>query len=71
MLNLNKNLKNCESVNTHLASVFLSVLQTADLGLDIGAQGEPLGYRAEGKSPLAGWGAFRTTTGGSKDIAKF
>lgn len=30
-------------------------LQTGDLGLDIGAQGEPLGYRQEGKSPRHLW----------------
>lgn len=35
--------------------VCVFVLQTADLGLDIGAQGEPLGYRQEGTSPLAGF----------------
>lgn len=69
MLNVDKNLQNCESANTHLTSPLPS--QTADLGLDIGAQGEPLGYRPEGKSPLAGLGAFRGATGGSKDIADF
>lgn len=30
-------------------------LQTGDLGLDIGAQGEPLGYRQDGRSPLYLW----------------
>lgn len=34
-------------------------LQTGDLGLDIGAQGEPLGYRQEGKSPPHLWLAGR------------
>lgn len=28
---------------------FCVYLQTGDLGLDIGAQGEPLGYRPDGK----------------------
>lgn len=30
-------------------------IQTADLGLDIGAQGEPLGYRPDGKSSPLPW----------------
>lgn len=29
---------------------FLGLSQTGDLGLDIGAQGEPLGYRTDGKT---------------------
>lgn len=44
-------------------------LQTGDLGLDIGAQGEPLGYRQEGKSPSDLWlagGTPRRNTGGIK-----
>lgn len=44
-----------------LLTVCPCVLQTGDLGLDLGAQGEPLGYRQEGKSP---WHKCRKDCGG-------
>lgn len=45
-------------------------LQTGDLGLDIGAQGEPLGYRQEGKSlfHLLQAGRLSGETRGNKDV---
>lgn len=70
-------LKSCESVTALTPGSPCPsrlCLQTADLGLDIGAQGEPLGYRPDGKSPSAGFrgsrgeGASRRATGGSEDV---
>lgn len=68
-------LKSCESVTALTPGSPCPsrlCLQTADLGLDIGAQGEPLGYRPDGKSPSAGfrgskwgggWGSFQESHG--------
>lgn len=42
-----------------LLTICPRVLQTGDLGLDLGAQGEPLGYRQEGKSPVTDVGSIR------------
>lgn len=43
-----------------LLTICPCVLQTGDLGLDLGAQGEPLGYRQEGKSPVTAVGSICT-----------
>lgn len=45
------------------------LLQTGDLGLDIGAQGEPLGYRQEGKPPPHLWlEGFQEKHKGDKEV---
>lgn len=36
-------------VQVNIKQIFFIPLQTGDLGLDIGAQGEPLGYRPDGE----------------------